>query len=196
MNPEVPPGECKLKSFTGTHIDFRFQSDFKDASGTFEKGLDFKETLRNDKWWLECSSRGGKKQGSVCVSTLLKCISWNVIECFPWRAKEQPGLCAHFLSFYSPSLLCHRVSLSNSRNCLSGTRIYSWEWDHSSSRRGAILYLQTFSAFISDSREMQAPITISKHTVPLAEIMQCPFYCSNVNIYQEKTRKYDLTQED
>lgn len=49
MNPEVPPGECKLKSLTGTHIDFRFLSDFKDATGTFEKGLDFKETLKNDK---------------------------------------------------------------------------------------------------------------------------------------------------
>lgn len=46
------------------------------------------------------------------------------------------------------SLLCHRVSLSNSRNWLHGMRIYSWEWDHSSPCRGAILYLQTFSALI------------------------------------------------
>lgn len=131
---------------------------------------------------MKMQQPGWQKQGSVRIFTLLKWISWNVIERLTWRTKEQPGLCAHFLSFHFLSLLCRSVSSCNSRNWLQGTRIYSWEWDHSSPCWGAILYLQSFFAFIVRviaercwipllSLNTQSPVS-QDHTVPLL-LQQC-----------------------
>lgn len=75
---------------------------------------------------------------------------------------------------------------------------FSPEWDPSSPCSGTIQYLLYLCVHLGrDSTQILDPITISKHTSPLlVKITQCPFCCSNVNIYQEKTEKYDPTHED
>lgn len=134
-------------------------------------------------WWeWKCSSRGEKSRVQVNIFTLLKWIIWNVIEHLTWRAREWPGLSAHFPLFHFLSLLCHSTSSCNSRNWLCGTRIYSWEWDHSSPCWGAILYLQTFFVFILRmiaercwisllSLNTESPVS-QDHAVPLL-LQQC-----------------------
>lgn len=196
MDPAVPPGECKLKSLTGTHIDFRFLSDFRDATGTFEKGSVFKETLKNDKWWSECSGRGGKSRVQ-CVCTYTP--KMDQLECHWVPSLKSKRTVRSVLTSYH--FIPHHCCATESVYLTVGTDFMEWGFTPENGITQApaeVLFCTCKPSLHSsrDSREMQLPF-LSLSTQPLlAEIMQCPFYCSNVNIYQEKTRKYDLTQED
>lgn len=148
-------------------IGFRFLSDFKDATGTFEKGSVFKETLKNAKWWSECSSWGGRSRVQ-CVD--LHSSNESVGMSLSNVPEEQKNSQVSVLTSYH--FIPYHCCATESAHLTVGNDFVEQGFtpENGATQAPAEALFCTCKPLHSscDSREMQAPITISKHTVPVS----------------------------